>query len=196
MSKYGHRSINWFEAIVNKIGGEDAADRFLRDELVVRTAEKFFPVWKTLTLGRLASVVIYRAALKANGYPVGDYASQMLDKVVVAAAETEVDLVNVSVAELGFKDGATYEAICTRAKEFGLNRCPAEVGPKLRLEYTDQPYGEWLRIAMEPITDSGGYLYIFGVDYDCGDRWLYGDGGDPDFFWDGSFRFVFVRPRK
>ena len=35
MSKYGHRPINWFEAIVNKLGGEEAADRFLRGELVV-----------------------------------------------------------------------------------------------------------------------------------------------------------------
>lgn len=35
MSKYGHRPQNWFEAIVNKLGGEDAADRFLRGELSV-----------------------------------------------------------------------------------------------------------------------------------------------------------------
>lgn len=35
MSKYGHRSHNWFEAIVNKLGGEEAAERFLRGELVV-----------------------------------------------------------------------------------------------------------------------------------------------------------------
>ncbi len=35
MSKYGHRSHNWFEEIVNKFGGEEAAERFLRGELVV-----------------------------------------------------------------------------------------------------------------------------------------------------------------
>lgn len=33
--KYGNRPINWFEAIVNKMGGEDAANRFLRGELVI-----------------------------------------------------------------------------------------------------------------------------------------------------------------
>lgn len=32
MSKYGHRTGNWHEAIVNKMGGEDNADRFLRGE--------------------------------------------------------------------------------------------------------------------------------------------------------------------
>lgn len=36
MSKYGHRSIDWFEAIVNKLGGEAQAERFLRSELVVK----------------------------------------------------------------------------------------------------------------------------------------------------------------
>jgi hypothetical protein len=32
MSKYGHRTGNWHEAIVNKLGGEDVADAFLRGE--------------------------------------------------------------------------------------------------------------------------------------------------------------------
>ena len=35
MSKYGHRTHNWFESIVNKLGGEAAADAFLRGELTV-----------------------------------------------------------------------------------------------------------------------------------------------------------------
>ena len=34
-SKYGHRAINWFEAIGNKLGGEEGAERFLRGELAV-----------------------------------------------------------------------------------------------------------------------------------------------------------------
>src|SRR3989344_3765268 len=35
MSKYGHRPYNWHEAIANKLGGEEQADRFLRGELSV-----------------------------------------------------------------------------------------------------------------------------------------------------------------
>ena len=35
MSKYGHRPHNWFEAIVNKLGGEENAERFLPNELIV-----------------------------------------------------------------------------------------------------------------------------------------------------------------
>lgn len=73
-----------------------------------------------------------------------------------AKKQEEVDLVVVSVGELGFKDVALYKDICARAAEFGLDLCPAEVGPALRLAYDDQPLGEWLYIAMEATTDSGG----------------------------------------
>lgn len=39
MAKYGHRPYHWHEAIVNKLGGEIAADRFLAGELIVTIAE-------------------------------------------------------------------------------------------------------------------------------------------------------------
>jgi len=40
MSKYGHRPHNWFEAIINKLGGEEAGEQFLRGELTVSKPEK------------------------------------------------------------------------------------------------------------------------------------------------------------
>ena len=46
------------------------------------------------------------------------------------------------------------------------------------------------------ITDSDGNLNIFKVDYDNDDRWLNGNNGNPDNFWNGNNRFVFVQPRK
>ncbi len=158
MSKYGHRNHDWSEAIVNKLGGEERAEAFLRSELVVKMAERSFAVWDTVTLGFLKSPSVYRAALKESRYCIGDYADQILNKMKVSETETQVDLVVKTVAELGFKGGANRDAIYARAKELGLELCPAEVGPALRLAYQDQPNGEWLRIAMEPISDSGGDL--------------------------------------
>lgn len=38
-NKYGHRTLNWFEAIVNKLDGEEGAERFLRGELVLKASD-------------------------------------------------------------------------------------------------------------------------------------------------------------
>lgn len=43
MSKYGHRPVDWFEAIVNKLGGEESAEEFLRDQyLVSKPSDSWF----------------------------------------------------------------------------------------------------------------------------------------------------------
>jgi hypothetical protein len=180
-------------AIVKNLGGEEDALRFLRGELVVGPQE--FSVWKTIRLGTgLKTVDDFRHALKDNGDRIGNWGNDILGKLAftVSDTETEVNLVVTSVAELGFKDGATRADIYKRAVELGLELCSPEVGPQLRLQYKDQPRGEWLIIGMEPISDSGGYLDVFVVEHVVDGRWLRGDYGGPDDFWGGSSRFVFV----
>jgi hypothetical protein len=53
--------------------------------------------------------------------------------------EHVVAIAALSVAELGFTDGATYGEIVRRALDAGLAECPLEVGPHLRLKFRDQP---------------------------------------------------------
>jgi hypothetical protein len=43
-----------------------------------------------------------------------------------------------------------------RALQLGLELCPAEAAPHLRLEYLNQPVGEFLHVAMRPIATYGG----------------------------------------
>lgn len=185
------------EAIFNKLGGVEGAKRFLRNEVILAEPKpQDFQTWRTIKLGTgLKTADDFRKALKKVG-GIGDWADDILGKPAFTASDTEskVELVVRSVEELGFKDGATREEIYNRAKEIGLDLCPAEVGPQLRLQYKDQPKGEWLLIAMEPITDSDGGLYVFGVGRrDDGMQWLRGYYGSSDFFWHGNFRWVFLR---
>ncbi len=107
-----------------------------------------------------------------------------------------MDLVNISVGDLGFKNRTQYDDICPRAVEMGMELCPAEVGPALRLVYDDQPQDEWLRVAMEAITDSGGDRSIFAVGRSFGGLWLSGSHGRPGYFGDAADdRFLFLRRR-
>ncbi len=150
-------------------------------------------IFKTLTLGLHRSPKAYRRALESAGFRIGDYASEILKKISVAKTPAEVDLVLITVAELGFKAGAHRGAIYARALELGLQLCPAEVGPALRLATKDSP---WILVGMEPITDSVGDPQVFFVGTDRDDRWLDGNYGAPGCFWSGGFLWVFVRPRK
>jgi hypothetical protein len=196
--KYGELNLGQVEAIVNKLGGLDGVRRFLADELVVKPIQPELKIFKTLKLGTVKTADDFREAVKDKGMCIGDYANDILGKpaFTAAAEETEVDLVVISVAELGFKGGAKREDIYSRAKELGLQLCPSEAGPQLRIQYADQPKDEWLVIATEPITDSDGALRLFDVRHDDGDMWLSSYDDSPDPFWCGRSRFVFVLPRK
>ncbi|MDP3996150.1 MAG: hypothetical protein Q8P86_00455 [bacterium] len=112
----------------------------------------------------------------------------------VADKKTEVDLVIVSNAELGFENGATVKETYSRAKEFGLELCPNEVGPQLRLQYKDQPKGEWLLVAMEPITDSFNGSRVFNVGrLNDGERILDGYSARLDLMRRDNPSWVFLR---
>lgn len=197
------------EAVLSRGGTDEHLRRIITDktlrgklaELIVGDASSTstFPVWKTIKLGTgLKTDKDFRQAIEKAGCRVSDWAADILGKPAFSAANeaTEVDLVKVTVVELGFPNGATRHDIYRKAKELGLELCPSEVGPQLRLQYLDQPMHEWVLIGMEPMTGSGGSLKMFGVGrYDSG-RWLFSYNGHPDGFWDGGDQWIFVRPRK
>lgn len=127
---------------------------------------------------------------------IGDWGNDILGKPAFTVSPEEVgtDLVMVSNADLGFKDGAKLEDTYARALELGLELCPNEVGPQLRLQYINQPNGEWLLVAMESIVDSNGNRELFSVKRNGnGKQYLNGYGGNPDNVWDADMRFVFCR---
>jgi hypothetical protein len=178
------------------MGTKEAIEAFLRDELVVKMSERVWKTWMTIKLGRQKSVEEIRQALKASGNNISDWANDILGKPAFTVSETEqdVELVNVSVEELGFKQSACYADICKRAFELGLDLCPAEVGPQLRLQYKDQPKGTYVVVAMNAITDSDGDLLVFSVERcDDGDRYLDAGSGNVGNIWVASNRFVFLR---
>ncbi len=159
-------------------------------------SEEEFPNWKTVKLGALKSGDAYRKALKKVGMKISAHANDLLHKIAVAPEETDVDLVVASVDDLGLNEGGSYKSVYARGLQLGLVLCPAEVGPALRLSHNDQPRGGWLRIAMEPITNSEGDLNVFELMSDGGKELRLGaDDGNPDGFLGPYFRLIFMRPK-
>lgn len=159
------------------------------------------PTWKTIVLGICAKsgYDLYELLVK-DGCHVSEWADDLLkmknSAFSVSSEQLLVDLVKVSVAELGFHSGAKTSDIYKAAQKRGLVLCPSEVGPQLRRQYVDQPRDEWILVGMEPIADSDGDLRVFGVAHGDDGRWLGGHFGHPSFVWDGGSVWVFVRPRK
>ncbi|MGB8815657.1 MAG: hypothetical protein WCC74_00230 [Minisyncoccia bacterium] len=155
--------------------------------------------WKTVKLGKFKNVDEIRKALRDGAIYVDDRANDILGKPAFKMSETEqdVELVEVSNEELGFKDGACYADSCKRASEIGLDKCPAEVGPQLPLQCKDQPKKTFVVVAMEAITDSNGHLRVFCVEsYGFGRQYLDAIAGNAGIVLDGRIRFLFLRRKN
>ena len=162
--------------------------------IVTPVKGELLTVWKTLKLGTGPKTADdFRIAIKELGNKIGDWGNSILGKpaFTASAEESEVDLVTRSGAELGFENGATRKEIYDRALELGLQLCPSEVGPQLRLQYQDQPKGKWILIAMDPIDDG-----MFNVEHDGNYLYLHAGNGHPGCHWSADSRWVFVQPRK
>jgi hypothetical protein len=117
-----------------------------------------------------------------------------------------VEIAYLSVAALGFSEGATYQQITGRASEMGLSECPLELGPHLRLQLRDQleapatapaairgaPPGS-ITVASRPLDDAertpkGFYLRRLERVF-----WLRGYWSPADHVWAAPDVFVFSR---
>lgn len=163
-----------------------------------------FKTWKTITLGtvQLKTEDDLRRALEQGGYEFHTWGKNIFltysgsdsPEFTVVAKETTIELINVSAQELGLKHASLRRDIYKRARELGLNLCPAEVGPQLRLQYGNQPFGETLSIAMEPV-GSEDSTSIFELGHGgLGDgQWLLVNSDYPEFSFPIDERWIFCR---
>lgn len=132
-----------------------------------------------------------KAELAPPRYYISDWANQLMEsRAFTVLEETEhADLVRLTVKDLGFAEGGTTNQIYKKVEELGLELCPAEAGPALRLA-TDDP--DYILIAMKQIADRGGYPGVFLLSLDVGGLKL--DAGDawPESRWSPDSQFVFL----
>ena len=157
------------------------------------------PVWKTIAVGTFANSFALRNALDAVGCGNGNSAGEVLARptFTLSATKTEVELFAVSAAELGFQtDTASLADIYARAQHLGFGLAAAEVAPQLRLQYFDQPIGEFLIVGMEPIKTWNGEPVILTVANGGAGLILIGQDGSADAEIPVVSRFLFVRSNE
>ena len=156
-----------------------------------------FQIWRTITLGTYSGVDAYRRALDSAGMKVGDAADEILGRPAFryGRMKTDVELVLLSAADLGVESESSLADVYKRARQVGLELCPAEVGPQLRLDYRNQPLGEVLHIAMQPVAMYSKEPTIFVLaNFSPSGLLLLGSDGRSEFMVPSTFRFVFALP--
>lgn len=152
-----------------------------------------FKTWKTIKLSTLHKIAHdFRLATRDTEMVIDEWADEFISDLV-SDKEVEVELVVVSVADLGYENGAPRKDVFIRAHEFGLGFCTLDVVLQLRSQYTDQPKGEMLVIAMEPIrkySDS----FLFEISHFNDELSLGANGGyHSDSVLSGHRRLVFCK---
>ncbi len=214
--KYGDLTLGQLEALVNRVGGKKNALKVLKARSVqvefvehdsvriVVTPTMFSPpelkVWKTIKLRAVyENGDDFCRAVMNRTYRLGKEARDILRSkdFTFTIKPKELDLVFVPFRSLGIDDYWRYDTICDLARKLGLELCPPEVGPWLRMGYPEQPMGETIVIAMNALFDTTGNLRIFTLSHkDDGTKWLSTYAGHSGYTWSRDRQFVFVLPRK
>ncbi len=202
-----------FMQILTNLQSEDgqtwlsALKRFLRkEEAWTRCA---FRTWKRIQLGTFKTTeALERALEKAGIDKKHEFVQQMLKRTHIIPLKRTVELVCVTPRELGMEllpnpklrgdrskndPGICYADICARAYEKGLELCPAETGPQLRLQFLDQPLQETLRVASEPVCDATSRRNIYEVGNWESIKLGFANGNNNAYYRTLDTKFVFVR---
>lgn len=134
--------------------------------------------------------------LIAKGFRITDNAKHMLKSTSFSKESVEYELVSFSVASLGFPQGATTKEIFAKGQELGLELCPAEVGPNLRLQYGDRAVNDYLLLAMDTITDADGDSSVWYVRRVSDGSWLSEGWATPGDRLSADNQVVFVRRKS
>lgn len=108
--------------------------------------EKIYPdcptIIREIEIGGLTKLQLVQK-LQQHSVLMNEYAERLFsdDKFITSDAVYSLKTIELTVHDLGFAEGATMPQIIKRANEVGLDLCPLELGPHLRLQYPDQPEG-------------------------------------------------------
>jgi hypothetical protein len=162
-------------------------------------SERDVETWKAIAIGTFASSLELRNHLDDLGCSVGGQAGEILARptFTLASHREQAELVLVTPLQLGFTtDTVTLANLYARARQIGIALARPEIAPQLRIQYVDQPMGEFLAIGMEPIKTWGGEPMILSVANGGAGLILIAQDGGPQAEVPVTSRFVFERSNQ
>lgn len=198
--KYGDLNLGQIEAVVNKLGGMDGVNKFLRGELILSEPARrwreengviYFSVNSDGTTGEE-----WIARLESKGFRVGDYAKSVLRSKSFKPTTGIVYEIAVLKGELFSDNERITKNIRKDAKNRKLSTPNAEIACLIREKFSDKELEAmglyWIVAMHEPIKDSDGDpLLLYADRYDSG-PWLSTDYVSPGRKWDRGDGFAFV----
>ena len=136
------------------------------------------------------------AKLKDASIQLNENAEILLSsELFVTSRQRQIaSVIEISINDLGFPDGANLGEIGIRARELGLRECPIELGPHFRLQYLDQVEKKEISknkapkssvtVVSKPLLDSDDFpkgFYLRRID---GKLWLRGYTCDMEYKWE------------
>lgn len=130
-------------------------------------------------------------------------------RFLTSPSRSTVEIVELSVASLGFPEGATFATLVERAAGNGLQLCPLELGPHFRLQFPDQSEGAVgqpatrnrappgsVTVASEPLDENDETPKGFYLRRIEGKLCLRGYRSWPGHRWSPQDAVAFLRPRN
>ena len=159
---------------------------------------------RTIEVGGLTNSQLIQE-LKQHSILMNELGERLLsdDRFTTSKTKYSLNIVELTVRDLAFPDGASLPQIYKRAGELGLELCPLELGPHLRLQYLDQPEGNNLlqqhqapsgsiTIASPIISEDDNFPKGFYLRNIHGKLWLRGYTADHLHVWNPDDQFIFV----
>ncbi len=145
-----------------------AFNRFLRKENP--WTDRILNLWNFFMIGgRSAEKLI--AEIEMLGMKISGKAREMLNHANFTNSKRakKVNFAMKKLRDFGFTESPTFLQFIERVRNHELYElCLAEDAPNVRLQYADQPIGEWIRFVMDTIPDAGGSPRVFGLEHDGG----------------------------
>lgn len=150
-----------------------------------------FPVLASVTVGTLGKDTNVTKLLTESGVTIEDR-HDALELIPLQSVKTSLELIAMTVEELGLPNSSSLFQICIAAGSRGLSLCPAEVVLQFWRQCPDAlSNGKCALVAMDPVVNSHGRRVLFNLCRHHDNRGLITLDTYDDYY---SFnRFLFVR---